>query len=77
MKIYTEQELNNFQPWSGAIITYNRVAEAEKLDELECILEEIYPEGMSETQLNDLFWFDDNWIYETLNMHNEDEDEED
>lgn len=77
MKIYTEQGLNRFQPWSGAITTYDRAAEAEKLDELEYILEDIYPEGMSETELNDLFWFDDDWIYETLGMHNEDEDEED
>lgn len=75
MKIYTEQGLNSFQPWSGATTTYNRVAEAEKLDELECILEDIYPEGMSETELNDLFWFDADWIYETLNMHNEDEED--
>lgn len=79
MKIYTEQGLNSFQPWSGASITYDRVAEAGKLDELETALEEIYPEGMSETELNDLLWFDDQWIYELLNMQdaeNEDEDEE-
>lgn len=68
MKIYTEQGLNNFRPWSGASITYDRVAEAGKLDELESALEEIYPEGMSETELNDLLWFDDKWIYEILGM---------
>lgn len=80
MKIYTEQGLNSFQPWSGAIITYNRVAEADKLDELETMLEDIYPDGIDETELNDLLWFEDEWIYELLNMQdaeNKDEEEED
>lgn len=75
MKIYAEQGLNSFRPWSGASITYDRVAEADKLDELETILEDIYPEGINETELNDLLWFDDEWIYEILGMQDEDEED--
>lgn len=76
MKIYTETSLADFEPWSGAIYTYNRVADADKLDELEQILEEIYPNGIDETQLNDIFWFEDEWIFEVLGMEEEEEEEE-
>lgn len=76
MKIYIEMSLSSFEPWSGAKSTYERVEEENKLDELETILEELYPDGMSETELNDLFWFDDEWILETLGISDEEEDEE-
>ena len=39
------------------------------------LIEEVYPEGIDRTALNDLLWFDDEWIYEMLGMKN-DEDEE-
>ena len=33
---------------------------------LENILEELYPDGMTETELNDLLWFDSESVYEWL-----------
>lgn len=38
---------------------------------LEQILEEIYPEGMTETELNDLLWFESDMIYEWLGIRSE------
>ena len=75
MKIYRELDLTRFEPWSGAVDTYNTIYNADKLEELECLLEELYPEGIDETQLNDLLWFDSKWLYETLGM-SKDESEE-
>ena len=68
MKITSEISLKNFKAWSGAKDTLNKLIELDKCDDLEFILEDLYPNGMTETQLNDILWFDDEWIYETLGI---------
>lgn len=75
MKIYRETSLENFEAWSGAVDTLNRVKEAGKCDELESIIEELYPDGMGETELNDLLWFEPETIYEWLGIEEEEEEE--
>ena len=75
MKIVKEMSLADFTPHHGAIPTYNKVKEADKLDLLETLLEEImYTTILTEEDLNDLFWFDSEWIYEILGMKEEEED---
>ena len=76
MKIYKELDLTNFEPWSGAIDTYNTIYNANKLDDLELLLEELYPDGIDETQLNDLLWFESDWLLESLGISEEEEEEE-
>ena len=75
MKITTEQSIANFNFWSGA---KSNAAELtfSQLNEVESILEDIYPDGIDETQLNDIFWFDFETIKEWLNITDEDEDED-
>ena len=75
MKIYGEQNLRNFRFWSGAA---DNAAELsfEQLDELEAILEDIYPNGIDETTLNDIMWFDFDIVKEWLGIDNEDGDDE-
>ena len=90
MKIYKEESLNNFEFWSGGrdraeVLTY------EQMEQVEAILEDLYPDGIDETEINDLFWFEEDtiaeWLgfesFEKLEKHNngnedeEDEEEED
>ena len=73
MKISYELNLSTFKAWSGAVDTLDRIRREGKCEELESILEDCYPEGMTETELNDLLWFDDEWIFETLGMRTESE----
>ena len=78
MKIYSEQSLADFKFWSGAETTAQRIWEeqgSEGFDQLEAILEDLYPDGIDETDLNDLLWFDADTVYEWLGI--EDEEEED
>ena len=77
MRIYSETSLENFEAWSGAVDTLDRVREAGKCDELESILEELYPDGMSETELNDRLWFETETVFEWLGIEEEEEEEED
>jgi hypothetical protein len=72
MKIYKEIPLTEFEFWAGAKDTVKHLTE-EELDQIEEILEEIYPEGLSETDINDLFWFEDELIAEWLGYENFDE----
>ena len=65
MKIYAEKSLRNFEFWSGAVDTVKWLT-YEELDVIENILDEMYPEGVDETTINDLFWFDDDLIAEWL-----------
>ena len=65
MKIYTEKSLNDFDFWSGAKDTVKYLTENE-LNYIESILEDSFPEGMSETEINDFFWFENDTIAEWL-----------
>jgi hypothetical protein len=73
MKVYTDFDIRNFEPWSGAVDTYEKIADEDKLDELETLLEEIFFESeATETDINDLLWFDDEWLFECLGIEVED-----
>ena len=66
----------NYKPWSGAVDTWNTIEDNGLLEDLDALLEDLYPDGLSETELNDLLWFDSDWIFEQLGI-SEDEDEDD
>ena len=75
MKIYREDGLSNFDFWSGGKDNAELLTSKE-LDALTNILEDIYPDGMEETQINDLLWFDFKYVCELLGLeYDEDEDE--
>ena len=79
MKIYTEQSLADFKFWSGAETTAQRIWEeqgSEGFDQLEAILEDLYPDGIDETDLNDLLWFDADTVYEWLGIDDKEEDDD-
>ena len=71
-----ELDLSKFEAWSGAVETLDRIRDEGKTDELEAMLEELYPDGMSETELNDLLWFDSDTVYSWLGIKTDEEPEE-
>lgn len=75
MKYYVEESLSNFKFWSGAKENASELTE-EQFGQLETILEDLFPDGMSDTQINDLFWFKFDWIKEILGIEEEEEEEE-
>lgn len=68
MKIYKDLQLREFEPWMGAKLTATIIHKANKDREFETLIEELYPNGLSETELNDILWFQDEWIYEMLDI---------
>ena len=73
MTITHELDLNSFQAWSGAVDTLERIQREGKCAELENVLEELYPDGMTETELNDLLWFDSESVYEWIGIRSEEQ----
>ena len=61
--------------WSGAIDTLQRIEENGKEEELMMLLEEI-TNNPSMTDLNDILWFEDEMIFESLGIIEEEEEDE-
>ena len=84
--IYTvEKPLSQFEFWSGAKERTNHLT-TEQLDRLESMLPDILGENPTDGAINDLFWFEDDYIaqllgfnsFEALVRHNDgDDDDED
>ena len=75
MKVISELSLVNFQTWSGATSTKETILEKDLGDEFDSLIEELYPDGLTDTQLNDILWFEDDWIFEMLGISEEEEEE--
>lgn len=71
MKLHTETNLLSFDAWSGAKETKATIIQNNKSDDFDYLIEELYPDGLSETALNDLLWFDEEWIFEALGIREE------
>ena len=67
MKIISEASLDRFEAWSGGRDTLNTLIEKDLCDQLEAMLEnDIFPDGCTDTELNDLLWFERDTIAEWL-----------
>jgi hypothetical protein len=55
--------------WSGALDTFQTIKENDKLQELMYVLTELYPEPVDIATINDLLWFDEDFIFEQLGMN--------
>ena len=73
MKIVSEISIADFEAWSGGKSTLDRIISEGKCDELEAVLEELYPDGMTDTQLNDLLWFEPDTVYQWVGIRTESE----
>ena len=69
MKTYNENTtLRDFNAWSGAEETKQTILDNHLSEEFDSLIEELYPEGLSGTQLNDILWFESDWIFESLGI---------
>ena len=75
MKVVSEVSLWNFEGGSGAEETIQVIIENDKVEEFEQLIEELFPEGIDETHLNDLLRFEDDWVFEMLGISEEEEEE--
>ena len=69
MRVYQEISFEDFDAWSGAV----EIIDAGKAEEFEALVEELFPNGVDATELNDFLWFDDDYIFESLGITEDDE----
>lgn len=67
MKFYEEKSLRDFDFWAGAVDNARQFT-CDELDEAENILADAYGDEISDTQINDIFWFDFEWLCEMLGL---------
>ena len=60
--------LRDFKAWSGAVDTQETILNEGKGEEFDSLIEELYPDGIEEKHLNDLLWFEEDWIFEMLGI---------
>ena len=85
MKVYKEiTSLYDFEPWSGAVETYNKLLKAGKEEEFVDQLEQVFAgEDVSETEINNMLWFEHEKCFRLVgldkdgNEKSEGEEEED
>lgn len=66
MKITSEVcSWNDFDFWSGTTDTVNYL-NTDEIEQIFVILEDAYPDGMTDTELNDFFWFETDTIAQWL-----------
>lgn len=65
-----EFDINSFEFWSGAKSRIESIRELDKMDELEDLIIEVFgdSENVSETDINDFVWFEDEMIDEYLGI---------
>lgn len=81
MRIYEEKSLSEFEFWSGG--KRAEILTDEQFNTIEKVLTDIYPDGIENSQINDLFWFEPDtiakWLgfddWEALERHNNGEEE--
>ena len=79
MRIYKDYDFNDLMDscWSGAIDTLITIQNNDKEDELMSLLWlDCFSDMPDLCEVNDLLWFEDEWIFEMLGINTEDEEEE-
>lgn len=67
-------DFSSYEPWDAAVNTFDNIQNAGKMDALEQLIDEMYPDGVDRAELNDLLAFESEWVYSMLNMSSEEED---
>lgn len=75
MKVFKEMQPSDHDAWSGAIDTLKKIKELNLESDFDSLIEEMYHDGIDETQLNDILWFESEWIFESLGIKEEEEEE--
>lgn len=78
MKVWQEISINEFEAWSGAVPVLDAIKERNLCEAFDEAIKDLYPDGINETELNDLLWFDTDQVFSMLGIPNPfDDDEED
>jgi hypothetical protein len=64
----------DFEAWSGGKDTKETILQHGKGGEFDQMMDELYPDGLTDTQLNDILWHDSDWVLESLGIDESEEE---
>ena len=68
MKIYDELNLSEVNTWGGATEVKNIIINEGLEEDFNNLIDELFPDGLSITELNDLLSFDYEYIFNCLGI---------
>lgn len=71
MEAKVVDDFSSYEPWDAAVSTFEAIQDAGKMDALEQLIDDMYPDGIDKTELNDLLAYESDWVYSMLDMPNE------
>ena len=66
--------IDDFEGWDGGEVTLQKIRKAGKLNDLEDYINNLFEDGCSETELNDELRFNDDTIFEAIDMPIDDDE---
>lgn len=76
MEAKVVDDFSSYKPWDAAVSTFEAIQDAGKMDALEQLIDDMYPDGIDKTELNDLLAYESDWVYSMLDMPNEEDVDE-
>ena len=73
MILKKEFKLEEFEPWSGAVETKETIIKNNKSKDFEYLVDKLFYNGATQTQINDFLWFEDEFIFNHLNIETDEE----
>lgn len=78
MKITNEiTDLSQYTPGYGARDTWETIVMAGKGEQFITELEQLYPDGIGDMQLNDILRFDSDWCLSVVGLSDDDDEQDD
>lgn len=82
MKVTYEFDLREFKAWSGGYETLEKIREFDlnhpgAMNAAQQYIEECLGDEATETQINDMLWFEDDAILDAIGYREDDEEDED
>ena len=82
MKVTYEFDLNEFKAWSGGAETLEKIRKFDlnhpgAMKTAQQYIEDCLGDEATETQINDMLWFEDDFILEAIGYCTEDEEDDD
>lgn len=76
MEAKVVDDFSSYEPWDAAVSTFDNIQNAGKMNALEQLIDDMYPDGINKTELNDLLAYESDWVYSMLDMPNEEDVDE-
>lgn len=67
-RVVKDMQFRDFQPWSGGKETYDIIMGEHKDTQMDAMLEEMYPDGITDSELNALLWYNKDEVLQWLGI---------